>query len=220
MTGSPRIEDLVKAAIDDPNRPEILPQYEAEGVEYVNARTKVPVWCREHGTFWLLPRDIERRSYLCKKCHVEFNDRDRQVKEADLAARIRKKFGDNAFDLSKLGYKNTQSPVSVICNKHNTSHSFLPYDLDKITYLCTDCRDEGLRSRFQASPETFIEKARALHGKRYGYDKVVYSGSHKKVVIQCKEHGAFEQTPASHLNGRGCPECGKEQSALKKRTNV
>ena len=29
-----------------------------------------------------------------------------------------------------------------------------------------------------------------------------------KVVIVCSEHGDFEQTPSSHLNGSGCPQCG------------
>lgn len=53
----------------------------------------------------------------------------------------------------------------------------------------------------------FIEKARAKHGDRYDYSKVVYTRSKDKVVITCKEHGEFEQRPDNHLAGRNCALC-------------
>ena len=55
--------------------------------------------------------------------------------------------------------------------------------------------------------EVFIERAKAVHGDRYGYDKVEYVSAHTKVIITCSEHGDFEQVPSSHLVGRGCPRC-------------
>jgi hypothetical protein len=36
---------------------------------------------------------------------------------------------------------------------------------------------------------------------------VIYRGYHKNVEIICKEHGSFPQTPANHLNGKGCSKC-------------
>lgn len=62
--------------------------------------------------------------------------------------------------------------------------------------------------------ETFIEKARKVHGNKYDYSKVNYINSQTKVCIICPEHGEFWQTPNSHLNGIGCPKC----SGLKKWT--
>lgn len=55
--------------------------------------------------------------------------------------------------------------------------------------------------------QIFIEKARAVHGDLYGYDRVVYVRSRDKVAITCKKHGDFEQIPNAHLSGRGCPSC-------------
>lgn len=55
--------------------------------------------------------------------------------------------------------------------------------------------------------QIFIEKARATHGDKYGYSKVVYVRRRDKVVITCKNHGDFEQRPSDHLNGNGCPSC-------------
>lgn len=41
----------------------------------------------------------------------------------------------------------------------------------------------------------------------YNYDNVIYVKSSLKVLITCKEHGDFEQTPNKHLYGRGCNIC-------------
>lgn len=62
----------------------------------------------------------------------------------------------------------------------------------------------------------FIEKARSVHGDRYGYGRAVYVRNKDKVVITCKNHGDFEQTPDSHLSGRGCIKCGLEAIAAKR----
>lgn len=63
--------------------------------------------------------------------------------------------------------------------------------------------------------EEFIKDARAVHGDKYNYDKVVYTGNKNKVIITCKIHGDFEQKPNSHLSsgssktgGSGCRPCG------------
>lgn len=59
---------------------------------------------------------------------------------------------------------------------------------------------------------SFIENAKSLHGDIYDYSKVKYSKSFINVSIICKNHGIFEQSPNSHLNGRGCSKCsGKFQ---------
>lgn len=65
--------------------------------------------------------------------------------------------------------------------------------------------------------EAFITKARQVHGLKYLYEKTIYVKSKQKVLITCFEHGDFEQLPNSHLNGSGCPSCGKnKQDSIKK----
>lgn len=61
----------------------------------------------------------------------------------------------------------------------------------------------------------FIEKARAVHGDRYGYGCVVYVRNSDKITITCKKHGDFEQIPNGHLEGKGCAKCGSESMAIK-----
>ena len=55
--------------------------------------------------------------------------------------------------------------------------------------------------------EEFIAEARAVHGDKYNYDKVVYKGTLKEVIITYPKHGDFQQQPHSHLIGSGCYKC-------------
>ena len=58
----------------------------------------------------------------------------------------------------------------------------------------------------------FVQRAKKVHGSKYAYDNVCYINNHTKVSILCKQHGEFNQTPGSHLNGNGCMECGREST--------
>ena len=62
----------------------------------------------------------------------------------------------------------------------------------------------------------FINKSFSIHGDTYDYSKVCYKKAIEKVIITCKKHGDFEQTPNTHLSGSGCPLCGNRKP---KKTN-
>ena len=71
------------------------------------------------------------------------------------------------------------------------------------------------------TPE-FVEKAIAVHGDKYDYSKVDYMGADKKVEIICPTHKiSFFQEPRAHINMKqGCPLCGGETRADKRRDTV
>jgi len=54
--------------------------------------------------------------------------------------------------------------------------------------------------------EIFIEQAIQKHGNKFDYSKVDYKHGREKVIIICKIHGEFEQTPEKHLKN-GCQKC-------------
>jgi hypothetical protein len=63
--------------------------------------------------------------------------------------------------------------------------------------------------------EKFIIKAKEIHKNFYDYTRVNYINNSTPIIIICPIHGEFNtQTPASHLNGRGCFICGKEKARL------
>lgn len=63
--------------------------------------------------------------------------------------------------------------------------------------------------KLQYTNETFIAKAKEIHGQdKYNYDLVEYANCHANVKIGCNTcKNVFEQTPSSHLSGRGCVKC-------------
>ena len=61
--------------------------------------------------------------------------------------------------------------------------------------------------RSNKTQEEVINEFRRVHGDFYNYDKVVYIGTNKKVIITCPIHGDFPQTPGGHKRGNNCPDC-------------
>ena len=69
------------------------------------------------------------------------------------------------------------------------------------------------KKRRKLDTQSFIELAKEVHSNKYIYDKSIFVATKKKLTITCPVHGNFEQSPASHLNGRGCPRCaGKNKT--------
>lgn len=65
----------------------------------------------------------------------------------------------------------------------------------------------------------FKKKASIIHNGKYRYDKVHFVNKTTKVDIICPIHGLFSQTPKNHLQGQGCPECGKINSSNHNKNN-
>ena len=64
-------------------------------------------------------------------------------------------------------------------------------------------------SKQRSNTDEFTTKARVTHGDTYDYHKVSYKDNNTIVTIIYKTHGEFIHTPAAHLVGKGCRECGK-----------
>ena len=60
------------------------------------------------------------------------------------------------------------------------------------------------------STEEFIKRCTIIHKGKYDYSKTIYYGNKEPVLIICPIHGEFTLTRAGrHLEGCGCPTCGK-----------
>lgn len=68
--------------------------------------------------------------------------------------------------------------------------------------------------------EQFITRAIGVHGNRYGYTDVIYTGSNDSVIINCSIHGQFVQRASKHLSGSGCNQCGQANRKVKMHTTV
>lgn len=62
--------------------------------------------------------------------------------------------------------------------------------------------------------ESFIEKAKSVHGETFNYKNVDYKNCGAKVEIICQKHGSFFQRPDHHWAGHGCILCRNENTGL------
>ena len=65
--------------------------------------------------------------------------------------------------------------------------------------------------------KSFKVKASKVHGDKYDYSKVEYINSTTHVIIVCKIHGEFSQTPSKHLSKRGCQSCANISRSVTQR---
>lgn len=134
-------------------------------------------------------------------------------------AKAKRLHGDK-YDYSKTVYTRSNKKVIVICPIHG---EFLTGANNHISLrnLCGCPRCGGTGRLGQA---LFLERSKSIHGDKWNYDKVKYVTNSTNVIIGCPIHGDFEQKPAKHLIGRGCPYCGgtrlKDASALLDRAAV
>lgn len=69
------------------------------------------------------------------------------------------------------------------------------------------------KSNKKCTTESFIEKAKAIHGNKYDYSQVNYINALTKITVICSTHGNFYPTPSSHVNNKsGCSKCFYENN--------
>ena len=89
-----------------------------------------------------------------------------------------------------------------------------PYGLCKIN---TDAWKRTNQHSIKTSinpTQYFKYLASEKHNNKYNYSEFDYIDSYTKSKIICPIHGVFKQTSNTHLDGSGCPSCGKIQSGF------
>jgi hypothetical protein len=71
----------------------------------------------------------------------------------------------------------------------------------------TPISTNGNRQTQMIKLNTFIKMAQEKHGDKYDYSKVIMNGMSRYILIGCKLHGYFNQTPLNHLHTSGCYKC-------------
>lgn len=110
------------------------------------------------------------------------------------------------YDYRKTKYVDIKTRVSITCPIHGDFQQIPGNHLQGAK--CRKCGMIILSNKRQDNTESFVLKARKIHGDKYNYDNVIYVASNKKVIINCPIHGNFEQAPNNHIRGYGCRKCG------------
>ena len=108
------------------------------------------------------------------------------------------------YDYSKTVYVNQKTDVIITCPLHGDFKQ-----RPNNHYMGAGC--PVCSGNKKSDTDNFIEKAKAVHGNKYSYSRVLYTNNKTPVEIICPIHGVFKQTPDKHLSGQGCPMCAGEK---------
>lgn len=195
--------------------------YNYQNARYTHYKTKIEIFCNIttlgtiHGTFFQKSLN-HRRGKGCRRCTAArtvatrkpatrkiVNGTEKFIEKAKL------KHGDR-YDYSQVNYINSVTEVIIICSIHGPFPQKPQVHLQRSN--CPSCAKGVVRNR--SDTRTFIKKAKRVHGDRYGYQNVRYVNATLPVIINCSEHGDFQQQPTCHLKGSGCQKCNPSYTKL------
>jgi hypothetical protein len=194
MAKNKTIEFIIKASLIHGDK------YEYSKVNYTNSKEKVIIICKIHGEFEQRPECHINRKSGCPKCFGKYKlTNDEFIKKAITI------HGDK-YDYSKINYINFDSKIIIIC-KHHGEFEQSPNKHIIQKNGCPKCAIDK-RANLRRKPiDKFINQSMLIHNNKYDYSKVEYKNSNTNVIIICKTHGEFLQTPVTHISGNGCNKC-------------
>lgn len=203
--------DFIKSEFEKRN-------YELISTEYINAHTKMKYRCLKH------PETIQEVKYnqlsldrACRFCGKE-KYANKRKKDVDL---VRKEFIDKDFIplFANEDYKNDNSMLAYICNKHAHEVQYTKYHTLKKLHGCKYCynerRGKTLRLDYDFVKNIFFENGYKLLDTEY-----INNTTKMRAVCHIHSEEVFEITYADIRSGSGCPRCGQEKRTKSLRKNV
>jgi len=175
-------------------------KYDYSEVEYINSNTKVKIICKACGTCFLQKPNDHLLGKGCRICHFKKLAKSRTLSIEDFIDRARSVHGDR-YDYSKSKYITALTKIEIICSEHGSFWQVPASHFDG--HGCHRCKVENQT----LDTNDFLKMAYEIHGDTYCYDKTIYKYNKEDVIITCRMHGDFEQSPRSHLVSNGCPKC-------------
>ena len=167
---------------------------------FINTKTKLIITCPIHGDFEQTPGN-----HLSGKGCLKCSGKNKYTTEDFIAKAIN--INGNLYNYDNTHYVNAKTKVNINCPIHG-EFFILPGNHYK-GQGCPKCGIEHQAKSQRDTTDSFIIKAKSIHGTKYDYNLVNYKRSSENVIIICKDHGPFLQTPNSHLMGSGCSICTK-----------
>ena len=179
-------------------------KYDYSKVNYINNKTNVIITCKQHGDFEQIPSN-HLNGQGCNNCGRIIASKNRTKSKEDFINKTIE-VHSNIFDYSKIKYVNRSTNINIICKLHGEFQQTPHKHLHSKT-ACPSCVMNNIGKWNNSNTNEFVKKAIKIHGDMYNYTKVIYEKAIENVIIICKNHGEFEISPNSHLNGSGCSKC-------------
>lgn len=188
--------------------------YNYDKVDYINAHTKVTIFCPQHGQFSMKPNNHLSGQQGCPHCGITANSKSRTKTTKSFIEELHLTKKQDIFDLSKVVYIDAKTPVEVKHLPCGSTHFMLPSSLLRAK-TCAHCSIEKLTSTKKDSNKKVVEKNIEKIKENY-LIKSDYVDSKTHILVEHKPCGhTFQSTPDNLLRNQGCPSCanhGYDQS--------
>jgi hypothetical protein len=136
--------------------------------------------------------------------------------------KIAKRIYGYRYEYSKTIYVNPHTKIIIICPIHGEFLRTPTFHLEG--FGCPHHKKRMYKSIVNISYdniispiEKFKKRAFQIYGRKYDYSKVEYVNQKINVIITCKKHGDFKQSPSYFLHNKGgCPDCKIENRVVSK----
>lgn len=151
----------------------------------------------------------KRKIYCSRSCKDTHMSGSRITNEEYKEKAVKKHGNKYSYEFIDLNNK-IDGKIKIICPHHGE------FFQNAVAHLggkgCKACANN---SNFLTTAE-FIEKANKKHNNLYMYDFCEYKSMKEHVIITCKDHGNFYQSPTQHLHhGAGCHICSQIYTSSK-----
>lgn len=181
-------------------------RYSYEAVSYKNTGTPVIITCKIHGNFEQKPVS-HLSGHGCPECGLAQRTGELRMTAGQFIEKANS-VHDNKYSYENTEYINSKTQVEINCPEHGAFHQKPNSHLSG--HGCPKCANVTRSEVNSKGISQFVDTARKVHGDRYSYEFAKYQSSDKQVTIRCKIHGIFLQRPVTHLEGKGCPKCGRK----------
>ena len=175
-------------------------KFDYSKTDFKNTTERVIITCPIHGDFLQLP-SVHLKGGGCRKCYGHY-----KLTTEEFIEKAKELYAE--YDYSKVVYEKSNRKVCIICPEHG-EFFITPDNLINQKQGCKKCGTKRAQMKNRMKRDDFLIRAREVHGWKYDYSKTEYINTETKICIICPEHGEFWQSPHHHLNGSGCPECGR-----------
>ena len=173
-------------------------KYDYSKTDYSGSKNKVIIICPEHGEFeQKASNHLEGRG--CPSC----GGTKKLTKEV-VFEKLKIIYNDK-FKYTNVSFNSVKDKIDIICPEHGVFKQRI--DLHLEGRGCPKCNKLH-------NNDDVINKFQKVHGNKYDYSLVEYTGARNKVKIICPVHGTFDQRPSEHKQGRGCERCGNRHEQV------
>jgi hypothetical protein len=173
-------------------------KYDYSLIDNINISKPLKIICKKHGVFEQ-SYTVHKKGHGCPKCVGRHKTNEQFINEVKL-------IHNNKYDYSLVDYKLSSDIIKINCPIHGE------FNQRAVAHLqgrgCSKCKGLSITDKKTKTKEQFIDEVKLIHNDKYDYSLVDYDNCKKHVKIICNEHGIFEQSPDSHIQGTGCPKCG------------